>query len=865
MSESADNGTIVGRFEQVVSAHPERPAILTEGGEVSYERFNREVNRLAHAILRQTGGRPQCVALLFEQGYHSVLAMFGALKAGCPFVPLDRLSPAAKLRAICESAEAGLLVCDRESRVLALELAEGAIARIDLDELPADLPEANPAPQSDPDSLAFLFYTSGSTGEPKGVCQTHRNVRHFIRVYTEALQITADDRLVMLCSPAFSSGNMDIYGALLNGATLCPYDIHQRGTAPLADWLCDSAITILHTVPTVFRHLCSSLGEGRRFERIRVVDLGGETLFASDVDAFRRHFSPDCLLINRLASTEVWVIALQRIDSGSRFSGALPVGLAGEGVEIRVVTPEGDLAAPGQSGEIVIRSRYVSTGYWNQPELNARVFAADEADPSLRVYRSGDLGLLDDEGRLHYIGRADSRLKIRGYGVDPNEVEAAIRDCPGVRDAAVLARQLDANAPAQLAAFVIRDGSCEVRPQALREMLAASLAPYMIPSDILFLDSLPTNASGKIDRRTLAAMDLRESGEGASAQPPRGEQEQLLAGLFEQVLGRGGIGRNDDFFLIGGTSLQATELHHLLEAVVSMPIPMHILFRDATLHAMAAAVRHLLEQREQPSGEHDGCLLPLQTGGSKPPMFLIHGARGAAFVGPFFLEILGPDQPVYAFQMRGLRFGRRLSLRDMAAQYIAAMREIQPTGPYLVSSLCAGSVVAIEIAHQLRQQGEQVGPLLMMDPPVDPPGEFGLLQRIGRMIKLWKRGRSEAKQKKRQVMRMRVLSKSERMGVDARDQEALDDLFDLADEFMWAMLRHRITPFDGEVFILGSEARLSQGGGRFRSKLTGRVVIHDVAEKHSQIHVAGNERLRRHLTETMQVIDQRMGEMRVRA
>ena len=220
-----DAVSIACMFERIVERHADNVAVRAEDGELSYQQLNRLANKLAHFILSCANGRSERVALLFEQGSNSIVATFGALKAGSPFVPLDCHAPGSKLREICHSCSPMLLLCDDQSISLAKDVAGDSMQLVNLSRLPADLQDTNPEPMADADSSAYLFYTSGSTGEPKGVCQSHRNVLHFIRIYSENLAISANDRLSMLYSPAFSASNMDVFGALLNGATLCTYDI----------------------------------------------------------------------------------------------------------------------------------------------------------------------------------------------------------------------------------------------------------------------------------------------------------------------------------------------------------------------------------------------------------------------------------------------------------------------------------------------------------------------------------------------------------------------------------------------------------------------------------------------------------------
>jgi amino acid adenylation domain-containing protein len=585
-----DSFTISMCFESVVERFPSRIAIHTSEQEITYDRLNKRANQIAHMLLDFSEGNHNRVGLLFEQGSNAIASILGVLKAGCAFVPLNDSDPVSVLIDICRDCTPVILLTDQKK--LAQTIVNNNVPIIDINKLSDDLSETNPSPRGDADTTAYLFYTSGSTGKPKGVCQTQRNLFHFVRVYSRSLGLTYKDRLSLLYTLAFSASNMDVFGALLNGATLCPYNARKLGTTWLPDWLETFQISILHTVPTVFRHITKNLESKHVFSTIKGVDLGGESVFRSDIGLFKKHFTDDCILINHLAATEASVMAQYQIDlSLDHKSEFLPVGTEAEGVMIRFIDSDGNEVAEGETGEIEVHSPYVSSGYWNLPELNRKVFIEGEHLPKKRMYRSGDLGYRGEDGKIYFLGRSDHRVKIHGYSVDTNEVEAAIRKCSPWHDIAVIARQLEDDNPIRLVAFIVENNDTQIGLNEVRKSLSQHLASYKIPTKFVFLTTLPEIASGKIDRKSLEKLDLQGKYIETDFVAPVNEMEQKIADLYKHVLKIDQVGRNDDFFYMGGDSLKATELHVFVDKAFSQKIPLYILFRDPTVAGMASNIR----------------------------------------------------------------------------------------------------------------------------------------------------------------------------------------------------------------------------------------------------------------------------------
>ncbi|HUF61649.1 MAG TPA: amino acid adenylation domain-containing protein [Verrucomicrobiales bacterium] len=854
--------SIAERFESIVARFPQKVAIHTLEGDITYAELNARANRWAHTLLQRTERTPQRIALLFDQGAPALAAAFGTLKAGHAFVPLDASDPAARLQAIVRDCHPAAIVAESKHAKLAASLSQGPTDLLLDSEPGVPSSTANPGLPTPEETLAYLFYTSGSTGQPKGVCQTHRNLLHYIRAYSACLGIKPDDRLSLLYSLSFSASNMDVFGALLQGAALCPYDIRRRGTASLGDWLNQQSITILHAVPTVFRHLLQNLTTRNVFPSIRAVDLGGEAVYPTDIDLFRACFRKECLLVNHLAATEISVIAQYRIDLDASYqTDILPVGYPPSHTIIRILRPDGSEAVSPEQGEMVVHSPFLSPGYWERPDLTQKAFADYPSRPGWRAYRSGDLGYVDGEGRLIFLGRKDHRVKIRGHSVDIAEVEAALRETSWIRDLAVVAvDDTGTNHSLVLVAYFESEPAGQKAISSLRQELQRRLPPYMMPSDLVWVERLPVTSSGKIDRRALAALP-RPSAAG-DAPPLDAMQteglEHSVQTLFRSLLRRSSVEPSDDFFSLGGDSLKATQLHQQLERLSGIAIPLEELLRNSTISGITAFVRRMQTLPSAAVPAVHPCLVALRRSGSKPPLFLTHGAKGQAFVSPHFLEILGSDQPVYAYQATGLERCRmpRNSIVDMAAEYLRALRAVQPEGPYFLGSICVGGVVTLEMAQQAVSAGDAVGPLLLIDPPKIPPGERPRWKRWKRLLRTrWKqlRLRPSADAKLRRDLQKK--NAQGRIVFDAGNPDAVARAALAARDFRIALLHYRLKPYPGPVLILASSGRRSDDAEIQRTRqhyqLTGPVEFFRVEGKHEELHDVHNEQFERQLRNCM--------------
>jgi amino acid adenylation domain-containing protein len=698
--------SIAARFALQVSGAPDGVAVETDETQISYRELDRQSNRIARALLAKRGEEAEPVGLLFDQGPASIAAILGVLKAGKFYVPLDPSHPAARNRRIIADARVPLLLTDARRRELAHELEHTHRSILDLDRLDPQLPDAPLELRIDPAALAYVFYTSGSTGEPKGVLDTQRNVLHNVMRYTNSLHICSEDRLTLLQSCSFSGTVSSLFGALLNGATLLPFDLSASTPARLAAWLERRRGTIFHGVPSIFRSLLEAGEQG--FESLRVIRLEGDKASPRDLELHRERFPASCVLVNGLGTTETGLVTQYFVDPQVPFSGSVvPVGYAVEDMQVCVVDSERRPVPAGVTGEIAVCSRYLSPGYLGRPDLTRERFvegpAASGAD---RVYLTGDLGRMRPDGCLEHLGRTDARVKLRGQPVELAEVEAALQALDGVKEAAVAVREDDRGEPAIVAYVVPLDGLV-CRGRELRRALMESLPPYMIPSRYMTLERLPQGANGKLDRRALPPLSSVRREPDPDFRTHRDLIERRLTQIWRELLDVDVIGVTDDFFELGGHSLAAVQMLDRISQSFDVPVSGSTLLSEPTIEHLAAVLRR--EADVEP-------IVALQPHGTQPPLYFLHGDynAGGLYCRGLVRE-LGPDQPVFGLSPLGLDGGEvPRSYPAMARVHLEHLRAHRPHGPYRLGGTCNGGLVAFEMAQQLEAEGERVERLILI-------------------------------------------------------------------------------------------------------------------------------------------------------
>ncbi len=606
--------TISARFEEVARRVPARTAIAGEAWSPTFAELDAIANREAPGLLERAGEGEGRVALLLRHDAPLFAAALGALKAGKTVVALNPTDPAARLGRIRTDVEPELVLVDPSLRELARRAGFAAAEVLVVPERPEDgepAPPPNPAGAGD---LAFVIYTSGSTGRPKGVMQTHRNVLHNVRRHTRGLSLGGEDRVLLCASLSSGQGLGTTWSALLNGATLCPFPIQERGLAGMARWVAEREVSVFVAAASVFRHFVRTL-DRERLTGVRLVRLASEPAMRADFEAYRRHFGPGCLLANTLSCSEAGNLTRWVLGADAEVpNGPLPVGTPAEGIELRLVDEGGGDVAQGEVGEIIVRGEYLSPGYWRDEALTARRFSAVEGEGEMRELQTGDLGRLDG-GVLTVVGRNDSQLKVRGSQVQLAEIEAALVSKPAVTAAAVAPRSTPRGDTA-LTAYVAPAEGCAPSPGALRRELRSTLPDHAVPTEFVFVDAVPLGPSGEPDRERLERLEpLEARGRVTGPVVHRSETERLVAEAWSEAFELDRVGREADFFELGGDSLTAAVIAAGVFDKLAVELDLRAFGDGVTVATMAAAV----DRMRTGEPEEDGGARPRRAPRSRPP------------------------------------------------------------------------------------------------------------------------------------------------------------------------------------------------------------------------------------------------------
>ncbi|HEX8822627.1 MAG TPA: amino acid adenylation domain-containing protein, partial [Archangium sp.] len=707
-------------------------------------------------------------------------------------------------------------------------------------------------------NAAYVLYTSGSTGRPKGVEVTHEGACDLIRGKARALGVGAESRVMQFSSLGFDVSLWDYLLTVAVGATLY---VPAGGKVPLGEELrrelVEGAVTVLSLPPSVLALLPD---EG--LEHLRVVMVGGEACPPELVERWGRGRR----FVNGYGPTEVSVLATwEECVAGE---GRPPIGRPLANTRAYVVDGAMRLVPPGVAGELYLGGPGLARGYVGRPELTAERFVPDafSGEPGARLYRTGDVVRWRADGRLDYLGRVDAQVKVNGVRVEPGEVETALRELAGARQAHVKAWR-SPSGESRLVAYVVPGEATPREERELRARLRERLMEAMVPSVCVYLETLPLTSSGKVDGRALPAPEEVRPG-GRAFVAPRDEWERELAHVWEEVLGVRPVGVTDSFFELGGQSLLAVRLVARLQERLGRAVPLASLFEAPTIEALAVRLRAGVPASVQ------GNRVTLQPEGMLPPVFWVHPVGGNVLCYAELARHLGSERPFHAFQATGLdgREAPLASVEDMARRYVEQVRAVQPEGPYLLGGWSLGGAVAFEMARELRRQGQEVSLLALLDsfaPVESPPPEpdeatllagfaADLARSVGREVLLGPESLAGLTGEER-VRTLWTHAREARLLPPGTGVEELRALLEVARANLRAVARYNPSPYEGRVVLFrardarrGAEVEPTHGWARLVSS---GLSVEDVPGDHHGVlrapHVdALAERLERWLQET---------------
>jgi len=632
------------------------------------DRANNLANLLADAGL-EPGDR---IGLFTEDRLEMVVAVLASLKAGAVFVPLDTRLPAQRLGMMVETVRPGWYLTSEglaegfREKVPGIAPAarfatlgdDGRRARLEAGGAePAD-GSWNPEPRSSaagPEAMSYVYFTSGSTGKPKGIAGRLKAIDHFVRWEIETLGLGSGIRVSQLTGFSFDAYLRDVFVPLAAGGTVCaPPDLETILDARrLADWIDESGIGLVHCVPSLFRTLLDPSLE-RRFSELRYVLLAGEALLGSDVSKWMETYGEEVRLVNLYGPSETTMTKFYHIvEPADRERESIPLGKPMKGARGVVVDEGGGICAPGQVGEILIRTPYRSLGYVDDPETTAAVFVQNpfSRNPDDVVYRTGDLGTVGPDGNFEFVGRRDHQVKVRGVRIEPAEIEARLNAYPAIENVGVVARTGETGERYLCAYYAAHR---EIDLEELQAFLAETLPEYMMPSAFVELDELPTTPSGKIDRNALAEAEEKKSQASLSAGEPRTMIEGLLAEIWSEALHVEHVGVHSNFFDLGGHSLVAMRVLARVTQVFGIEVPLREFFESPTLATMAREIE--AARSETPSNGSAS----LERRGQREGIALSFGQERL-----WFLDRLNPGSSTYN-QVSGVHLSGELDLAALA-------------------------------------------------------------------------------------------------------------------------------------------------------------------------------------------------------
>ena len=684
-------------FEAQVEQTPEAVALSMGQKTLRYGELNAQANKLARH-LQTLGAKPGVtVGLSLERSLEMVIALLAVLKTGAAYVPLDPEFPRDRLRFMVQDASVAAVltttdVSDRfDARTCRLLCLDREHERI------AQEADHNLGPIATPHDLAYILYTSGSTGQPKGVEIPHQALVNFLWSIRQEPGCSARDIMLSVTTISFDIFGLELYVPLLAGARV---EIASRTVAMdgrQLRTLCEAVQpTIMQATPATWRMLIEAGWLGS--EQLTVL-CGGEAL---PPDLAMQILERCCALWNMYGPTETTIWStIEKIERADR---EITIGKPIANTNIYILDQFLQPAPIGVSGELYIGGHGLARGYRGRPELTQERFIPHpfSPDPLAKLYRTGDLARYRPDGRIVHLGRMDNQVKIRGFRIELGDIEAALSRHQAVRQAVVTARE-DQQGIKQLVAYVVCQDGLVPSQADLRSYLHAQIPDYMVPSLFVFLTELPLTANNKVDRKALPPPDSAPPTTAGHVRPTD-RMDVQMAVLWQQVFGTNHIGIHDNFFDLGGHSLKATQLFYMIEQVYGRQLPLSTLFQAPTI----AALTSFLAQGQSPSPWQ--FLVAMQPRESGLPMFLVPGVDGNVIWFAQLAKYLSHAHPVYGLQARGVdgKAEPFASIQEMAAQYITEIRTRHPQGPYVIVGGCVGGLVAYEIAQQLVKQGAVV-------------------------------------------------------------------------------------------------------------------------------------------------------------
>ena len=699
-------------FEAQVKRTPEAIAAVFEGQQLTYRELDSQSNQLTHYLTKHNVGPGTLIGICMERSLEMLIGLLGILKAGGAFVPLDPAYPQERLVFMLTDTQAQILLTQSHltARFAKIENLQPICLDTDWDTITQES-EANPVTEITANNLAYVIYTSGSTGTPKGVAGLHQGAINRFSWMWKAYTFEPQEICCQKTSLSFVDSIWEIFGPLLQGIqTVIIPDEVLKDLPQLVQILAAHRVTRMVLVPSLLRVILDAYTDLKsRLPHLKIWVTSGEALSIELAQHFQGSM-PQSVLINLYGSSEVSADSTWYDTKKGQSLSCIPIGRPIANTQAYILDSYLQPVPIGVPGELHIGGDGLARGYLNRPALTSEKFISNSFNTG-HLYKTGDLARYLPDGNIEFLGRIDNQVQIRGFRIEPGEIERALNQHPAIQETVVTVGK-DVSGDKRLVAYVCFAQDQTLSISELRTLLK-KLPNYMAISAFVILEALPLTPNGKIDRQALPTPDASRPKLKETLANPRTPIEEKLADIWGRILSVEQVGIHDNFFDLGGHSLMAVRLFAQIEKTFDRNLPLATLFQTPTIEQLA----HILHQKDaKPSWSS---LVPLQSKGTRPAFFFVHAHGGNVIDYYELARHLGPDQPFYGLQAQGLDGASSPFCRfeDMAAHYIKEIRAVQPHGPYYIGGWCLGGYVALEMARHLQAEDEEVALVVMVENP----------------------------------------------------------------------------------------------------------------------------------------------------
>jgi amino acid adenylation domain-containing protein len=705
------NKTIVDLFEEQVLKIPQHVALQMGNETMSYFELNEKANRLAHFLIEQGLQKAANTGLMVTRSFDMIIGMYAILKAGGAYVPVDPDYPLDRQQYILKQSAVDFIIADNNYPIKDSVSSNRYINMNTIDTNAYD--NTNPGIKTDGTQLAYTIYTSGSTGRPKGVMIEHHSVVNLIEWVNKTFNVGADDRLLFITSMCFDLSVYDIFGILAAGGTLVIARKQEvQDVKKLQEMLQDYHITFWDSVPTTMDYLVKELETSNSYyiqSTLKTVFMSGDWIPVDLPERVRKYF-PSAAVISLGGATEgtVWSNYFPVEKTNNNWK-SIPYGRPLQNNFFYILNEQLQPVPQGEIGELYIGGVGVAQGYANDKEKTAYSFVKDPFNDEAggRMYRTGDLGRMLPDMNMEFIGRKDDQVKIRGFRVELGEIETVLNQSGLVSRAIVLAKN-NREGIKRLIGYVVVNGT--LKQEAIIAHLKSKLPEYMIPALWVQLDKLPLTSNGKIDKKSLPDIETIEKIKDRYAEPTN-ELEKTFIKIWREVLKLDQLGIHDNFFEVGGHSLNAVQIITKIENQTGQKLPLAIFFKYPTIEQQVSSI---LKSEADTVWK---ALVPIKASGNKMPLYIVHGDGLNVLNFSDLAKYIHKEQPIFGLQAIGMDGIREPmdDIAEIAKHYINEILEINPSGPYAIGGYSFGGYVAIEMRRQLELMGKEVKMLAIFD------------------------------------------------------------------------------------------------------------------------------------------------------